>query len=342
MADTILYDSAMRLFGDHVTPAVLQEAGEGLWPGALWQAVDEAGYLDVLLDGQGSSPANMVEATTILRAAGHHATPIPLPETMLARFLCAAAQLPAPDGVLSIAPVEPGDRLILGGGAVTGNAGHVPWGLEAEAIVVIGDADLALVSGGAFGWDAGDNLANEPRDHLSAAGARGETRTLPDGIDAGAVLRLGTLMRAAQMAGAMEAALDLSTRYANERVQFGRPIGKFQAIQQQMAVLAEHAASTLVAVENAARAAAEGRPSAKFACMAAKIRAGEAAGKVADIAHQVHGAMGFTEEYTLHHLTRRLWSWRDEFGNEAYWAQELGRQIASAGAEGLWPLITAL
>ena len=351
MADTILYDSAMRLFGDHVTPAVLQEAGEGLWPGALWQAVDEAGYLDVLLDGQGNSPANMVEAATILRAAGHHAAPIPLAETMLARFLCAAAQLPAPDGVLTVAPVEPGDRLILGGGAVTGNAGHVPWGLEAEAIVVIGDGDLALVSGGAFGWDAGDNLANEPRDHLSAPtgqarglkahGARGETRALPDGIDAGAVLRLGALMRAAQMAGAMEAALDLSARYANERVQFGRPIGKFQAIQQQIAVLAEHAASTLVAVENAARAVAEGRPSAEFACMAAKIRAGEAAGKVADIAHQVHGAMGFTEEYTLHHLTRRLWSWRDEFGNEAYWARELGRQIASAGADGLWPLITA-
>jgi hypothetical protein len=341
MADTILYDSAMRLFGDHVTPAVLQEASEGLWPGALWQAVDEAGYLDALLDGRGNLPANMAEAVTILRAAGHHAAPIPLAETMLARFLCAAAQLSAPDGVLSVAPVEPGDRLILGGGAVTGSAGHVPWGLEAEAIVVIGDGDLALVSGGAFGWDAGDNLANEPRDHLSAAGARGETRALPAGIDAGAVLRLGALMRAAQMAGAMEAALDLSARYVNERIQFGRPIGKFQAIQQQMAVLAEHAASTLVAVENAARAVAEGRPSAEFACMAAKIRAGEAAGKVADIAHQVHGAMGFTEEYTLHHLTRRLWSWRDEFGNEAYWARVLGRQIASAGADGLWPLITA-
>src|SRR6185437_12537253 len=142
------------------------------------------------------------------------------------------------------------------------------------------------------GWDAGDNLANEPRDHLSAAGARGETRALPAGIDAGAVLRLGALMRAAQMAGAMEAALDLSTRYVNERVQFGRPIGKFQAIQQQMAVLAEQAASTLVAVENAARAVAEGRPSARFACMAAKVRAGEAAGRVTDIAHQVHGAMG--------------------------------------------------
>ena len=70
-------------------------------------------------------------------------------------------------------------------------------------------------------------------------------------------------MRAAQMAGAMEAALGLATTYANDRVQFGRPIGKFQAIQQQLALLAEEAAAALVAVESAAisrrRGAAIGR-----------------------------------------------------------------------------------
>jgi alkylation response protein AidB-like acyl-CoA dehydrogenase len=96
-----------------------------------------------------------------------------------------------------------------------------------------------------------------------------------------------------------------------------------------------------VAVESAARAVAEERASAAFATAAAKITAGDAAGKIAEIAHQVHGAMGFTEEYSLHHLTRRLWSWRDEFGNEAYWARELGREIAKAGSDGLWPLVTA-
>lgn len=337
MADTILYDSAMRLFAAEVTPAVLDDVEQGLMAETLWRAVDEAGYLGVLLDG----PENMAEAATILRAAGHHAAPIPLVETMLARFVCAAAQLPVPGGALTIAPVEPGDRLVIGGGAVSGRAGQVPWGLAAEAIVVIGERDIAVVSGGALSWDAADNLAYESRDHLSAAGARGDIRPLPDGINAGLVLRLGALMRAAQMAGAMEAALDLATQYANDRVQFGRPIGKFQAIQQQIAILAEHAASTVAAVENAARAVAEGLPSAEFACMAAKIRAGEAAGKVAEIAHQVHGAIGFTQEYRLHPLTRRLWSWRDEYGSEAYWARELGRQIAAGGGEGLWPLITA-
>ena len=151
---------------------------------------------------------------------------------------------------------------------------------------------------------------------------------------------VGALLRAAQMAGAMEAALDLATTYANDRVQFGRPIGKFQAIQQQLALLAEEAAASLVAVESAAISLAEGRQSAEFALAAAKIRAGEAAGTVAEIAHQVHGAIGFTEEHSLHYLTRRLWSWRDEFGDEAYWAGLLGRRIAAAGGAGLWPLIT--
>jgi alkylation response protein AidB-like acyl-CoA dehydrogenase len=154
------------------------------------------------------------------------------------------------------------------------------------------------------------------------------------------VLGLGALMRAAQMAGAMEAALDLSTRYANDRVQFGRPIGKFQAVQQQMALLAEETAAALVAVESAAIAVAQGRASVDFAIAAAKTRAGMAAGRVAEIAHQVHGAIGFAEEHALHYLTRRLWSWRDEFGDESYWASALGQRVAAAGADGLWPLIT--
>ena len=135
MADTILYDSAMRLFAAEVTPAVVEDIEQGMWPEALWQAVEAAGYLDVLADGTG----NMSEAATILRAAGHHAAPIPIVETMLARFLCAAARLTAPGGALSIAPVEPDERFVIGGGAVSGRAGHVPFGLMAEAIVVVGD-----------------------------------------------------------------------------------------------------------------------------------------------------------------------------------------------------------
>jgi acyl-CoA dehydrogenase len=325
MPDAILHDSAMRLFGDLAD-------SEG-----LWAAVEAAGYLDVLAEG----PAGMVEAATIVAAAGHHAAAIPLPETMLARWLCAACGIAAPAGRLTLGPVEPDDRLALAVGAISGHAGRVPWGREAAALVLVAGASLLVVDGAAASFAAGANLAGEPRDDLVAVAAGGRSASLPNSVNPAVVLRLGALCRAAQMAGAMAAVLAVSTRYANDRVQFGRPIAKFQAIQQQLAVLAEHAAAAQVAVENAARAVAENRASAAFAVAAAKIRAGDAAGKVAEIAHQVHGAIGFTHEHSLHRLTRRLWSWRDEFGDESHWSQEIGRQIMTAGADALWPTLTA-
>ena len=324
MRDTILYDSAMRLFGDHVTPKLLGAAEAGEWPEALWEAVAEAGYLDVLAGGPGS----MVEAVAILRAAGHHAAPIPLPETMLARWLCAAAGIDAPEGRLSVAVAEPGEAAV------------VPWGATAAAVAIVSGPSLRLAGRDQLRLEPGASLAGEPRDLLHTTG-EGPSVPLPNAVSADLVRGIGALMRAAQMAGAMEAALDFATRYANDRVQFGRPIGKFQAIQQQLALLAEEAAASLVAVESAALAVAEALPSAEFAIPAAKIRAGEAVAAVTDIAHQVHGAIGFTEEHSLHYLTRRLWSWRDEFGDEAYWAGLLGRRIAASGGAGLWSLITA-
>ena len=351
MRDTILYDSALRLFGDHVSPQVLAAAEGGEWPAALWRAADEAGYLDVLADGT----AGMVEAVAILRAAGHRAAPIPLPETMLARWLCAASGVEPPAGPLSIALAEPDDPA---------RYAPVPWGRMAEAVAVVSGASFLLASRDRLRFGSGTSLAGEPRDAPTAienaaadplpnppplagegwvgasAAAVMTTIPLPHAISVDHVRGVGALLRAAQMAGAMEAALDLATAYANDRVQFGRPIGRFQAIQQQLALLAEEAAAALVAVESAAIAVAEGRQSAEFAIPAAKIRAGEAAGAVAEIAHQVHGAIGFTGEHSLHYLTRRLWSWRDEFGDEAYWAGRLGRWIAAAGGAGLWPLTT--
>jgi acyl-CoA dehydrogenase len=337
MADTLVYDSAMRLFGDLATPQVLAAAEAGVWPAALWDAVEEAGYPEVLAEGTGG----MAEAAAILRAAGHHAAPIPLAETMLAHFLCGHAGLAPPPGPLSVAPVEPDDRILAVGDTLAGRAGFVPWGCDAAAIVLVAEEGVAIASRGRASFEAGRNLAGEPRDHLTAAAADMPPRRLPDGVDRLLLLRLGALMRAAQMAGAMERALDLSTRYANDRVQFGRPIGKFQAVQQQLALAAEEVAAALVAAESAARFLVEGRPAAAFAAAAAKIRAGIAAGKVAEIAHQVHGAIGFTHEHSLHRLTRRLWSWRDEFGSESFWSRELGRRILAAGADALWPAITA-
>jgi acyl-CoA dehydrogenase len=148
----------------------------------------------------------------------------------------------------------------------------------------------------------------------------------------------GALIRAAQMAGAVESLLEQSVRYVTERKQFGRPIGSFQAIQHNLAIVAGHVAAAGIAAEHAFRAADRGDPA--FEVAAAKVRAGEAAGVCAGLAHQAHGAIGFTYEHSLHFSTRRLWSWRAEFGSESRWAVRLGQRVAARGADQLWSDLT--
>jgi alkylation response protein AidB-like acyl-CoA dehydrogenase len=147
------------------------------------------------------------------------------------------------------------------------------------------------------------------------------------------------MMLAAKMAGALGAALELSVRYTRERHQFGKPLASFQAIQQQLAVFAEEAAAADMAAAAAFRAADRGDAWFEIAC--AKLRANQAARISTGIAHQVHGAMGFTAEYRLGHLTRRLWKWGSECGNERTWADRIGAQIAARGAENFWGDLTA-
>jgi alkylation response protein AidB-like acyl-CoA dehydrogenase len=152
-----------------------------------------------------------------------------------------------------------------------------------------------------------------------------------------AKFRTMALVRACQMAGAMQAALDLSVQYTRERQQFGKALSTFQAIQQQLAVFAEETAATNMAAAAACRAADRGDAAFEVAC--AKLRANIAVGTATTVAHQVHGAMGFTAEYRLHHFTRRLWQWRSEFGNDRYWADKLGTMVADRGSQGYWPFL---
>ena len=145
--------------------------------------------------------------------------------------------------------------------------------------------------------------------------------------------------RTAQIAGALDAALALSVGYVNERQQFGRPLGKFQAVQQSLAGFACEAAAANCAAVGAAQALERG--DAGFEIAAAKLRANRAVEVGTTVAHQVHGAIGFTQEYCLHPLTRRLWQWRSEYGNDAYWSKRLGTLVVDAGADAFWPGLTA-
>ena len=134
-------------------------------------------------------------------------------------------------------------------------------------------------------------------------------------------------MAAAMLSGAMQQTFDMALAYCNTRVQFGKSIGKFQALQQQLSVMAEHVLAGAIAAECAFRSKGSA-PSALAGAMA-KSRTSEAASLVAATAHAVHGAIGMTDEYDLSLLTRRLHDWRMSYGAEDYWNQIIGQQILS-------------
>jgi acyl-CoA dehydrogenase len=344
---TILADTCTRLFTDRVTQDLLEHAEKGAWPGDLWQAVEESGLsLPQIAEAHGGAGGSWQDAQVVLFAAGRFAVPLPIGETMIAAWLLAEAGLEVPLGPLTVAPVRLGERLTLArtgaGWTVSGAATRVPWGGASGHVVVAAEGEgrpmVALVKQGQARVEGDVNLALEPRDTLVFERAPVEAAG-PTAAASATPWHLGALIRSAQMAGGLEALLAKSARYVTERKQFGRPLSHFQAVQQNLALLAGHTAAAGMAAQKAFQAMPRG--DAVFEIAVAKIRTGEAAGLGAGIAHQAHGAIGFTYEHTLHFNTRRLWSWRAEFGAESYWSEHLGREVAARGPDQLWPLLAS-
>jgi alkylation response protein AidB-like acyl-CoA dehydrogenase len=187
----------------------------------------------------------------------------------------------------------------------------------------------------------GRNLASEPRDTVVLDSVTAEHAAPAGAGVTGEALRLrGALARSILMAGALERILELAIERARERVQFGRKIGQFQAVQHEIARLGGEVAAAVAAALSAAGAMERGGE-VTLAVASAKIRTAQAAREGALIAHQVHGAIGVTDEHALHHSTLRLWAWREEFGNEAEWATALGGAVQKGGAGQFWPALTA-
>ncbi|HET7657985.1 MAG TPA: acyl-CoA dehydrogenase family protein, partial [Bacillales bacterium] len=185
----------------------------------------------------------------------------------------------------------------------------------------------------------GENLAGEPRDEVTFNKVRiTADSAAPTGTGVTNIVLTGALIRSVMMAGSLQRLLDLTVTYSKERTQFGRSIGRFQAVQQQLAMLAGETTAAQIAASAAIEAyEADG---SEEAIMSAKIRAGEAASTAAPIAHQVHGAIGFTDEHALHQTTRRLWAWRDEFESESEWAKRLGQRVIEDTGHSLWSFMT--
>jgi len=226
---------------------------------------------------------------------------------------------------------------------LSGQARGVPFAKDAKHLAVLAGSSVALVETKACRLSDGVNLAGEPRNTATFDKVK-PIAVGPAGIDQTALMLMGCVVRSVQTAGALQAVLDFTVRYSNERVAFERPIAKFQAVQHNLARLAGEVSAAMTAAHSAADAISRGGAfddTIFLEATAAKIRSAEAAQEGAAIAHQVHGAIGFTNEHILHRYTLRMLAWRDDFGNESYWAVELGNKIAARGADEFWPLVAA-
>ncbi len=321
----MLVDMAEKLFADLTTDRSAPFA-------TLWPRVEEMGFGGLLLgEEEGGFGGDAGDAFAVLKTAGAAALPLPLAEEVFGRLAAARAGVVDVPGIVTIATRWDGG---IAGRRFTGTTTAVPWGREAGAVVLTGNGpDLLVMARGARVLREDANPAGEPRDTLSFEGA--EVHEVPEF----SALHWGALSRSAQIAGALDRALAMSIEYANERVQFGRPIGKFQSVQHSLAIFAMEASAALSAGQAAARAAEV--DAAHFEIAVAKCRASQAAAVGHASAHAAHGAIGFTMEHGLNHLTRRLIAWRSEFGGQAFWADRIGEHVLTMPPGQFWPNLTA-
>ena len=342
---SIVAETAARIFADLADPQEINSARDDVWKRPLWQALADAGLtLAWVPEELGGAGAELADGFAILGVAGRYAAAVPLAETLLAGRLLSRAGLKAPDGAMSVAPARPGDKITLNAdGTLSGQARGVPFAKEAKHLAVLAGSSVALVETGACRLSDGVNLAGEPQNTVTFDKVK-PVAVASANVDQTVLMLMGCVVRSVQTAGALQAVLDFTVRYANERVAFERPIAKFQAVQHNLARLAGEVSAAMTAAYSAADAIARADKfddAVFLEAAAAKIRSAEAAQEGAAIAHQVHGAIGFTNEHILHRYTLRMLAWRDDFGNESYWAVELGNRIAKRGADEFWPLVAA-
>lgn len=311
--DNVYSDALEAVLRDHCTPAVVRDIERGGSASALWQVLQDSGFADSLRADAG---LGLRDALPMLRVMGQYALPVPLAQTMFARAVLDAVGADIPDAPIALATLDDASRALVADGTTAtwflvqhgdqaalihrDHANVAPTGVHGDLAVWLAKDAASVPASSAFAWPAGT------------------LRTI------------GAALHAALMAGAIARVFDITLQYANDRAQFGRHIGKFQAIQHQISVMAQHVAAAGMAAQMACDV--DGWQPARMLAAIGKFNASEAVTAVTGIAHAVHGAIGVTEEYDLQLYTRRLHAWRMADGSERYWAREIGAAMCDGDA----------
>lgn len=354
--DQLILDTAYRLFSDHCGADVVNQVENGVAPEKLFNAVIEAGLpLAWVSEDAGGVGGSLALGFNLIRQAASFALPAPLAETLVANLVLAESGLEVADAWAAL--VFAGGQLpVVDNGTISGVVDNAP-GEVSNSLLVVPVTDQGKIRVATFRADRltieqRESLAGEPRARVQMDEATPiQLSAVVDGMTGDGLRQFCALVRASQIAGAMEKMTELTVGYVKERQQFGRPLGKFQAIQHKVADIAGESALANAAVEQAVRMLSEhpepfsGNAVAFLPVATAKVVTSEGAGTVSRLAHQSHGAMGFSFEYPLQQYSRRIWSWREEYGSEFYWSERIGMAVAgeirNADAGGqVWDIVS--
>jgi alkylation response protein AidB-like acyl-CoA dehydrogenase len=316
----------------------IMEVGGGI-DAELWKAMVHQGWTAVELpEDRGGLGLGTVEIAVLLEEVGRHVAPAPFLQTVLALGALERAgehervdRLLSSVGAACVAWSARPDavRADADGAAwaLSGQAGPVPYAPSADLAIVVASApdgpalfalDLAELGRPArepaldqtreLGWL---DLSGAPAIRLGGAAAVDD---LLDRAAAGA---------SAEMLGSATRALDMAVEYAKDRVQFGRPIGSFQAVKHRCADMLVDVEGMRSTVYWAAWCIGAGDPDASIAASTAKIWCSDAAKRVMSSALQVHGGIGFTWEHDLHLFLKRSQLDQVSFGDASFHRQRL-------------------
>lgn len=312
--DDLFSDAVKALLTDHCTPAVVRAIEAGQSRTALWKALEDSGFADALVpESAGGAGLALADVYPVLELCGTFTVPVPLGGTLLARGLLAHAGVSVPVGsvVFGTGQMAPDGRL---------HCAQVRCGTQADWVLASSGGICRLLPSAAAQVQVAsfclDAQMSWPVSAWDAAQAVPGTHDL---------VTLQAALYAAQLAGALMAVFSRTLQYANDRQQFGKPIGKFQAIQHQLSVMSEHAFAARMAAQLGLRT--EGAVPDRLRVAMAKARTSEAALEVAGLSHSIHGAIGFTREFDLQLYTRRLHAWRQAAGSESYWHDVMGQAL---------------